>query len=90
MSASWGKIHDSCPPPSSGFIYIRACHSRVNERAKYPAFISVKAELRQEGKLMASSCFRGGLDWILGKITVLKEWSDIGIGCPGKWWSPHT
>jgi len=32
---------------------------------------------------------RGGLDWILGKISVLKEWSGIGPGCPGRWWSPH-
>jgi len=38
---------------------------------------------------MASSCTRGGLDWILGKISLLKEWSDIGTGCPGRWWSHH-
>jgi len=31
----------------------------------------------------------GYLEWILGKISFLKEWSDIGTGCPGKWWSPH-
>jgi len=30
----------------------------------------------------------GGSDWTLGKISSLKEWSDIGTGCPGKWWSP--
>ena len=38
---------------------------------------------------MASSCTRGGLDQILGKIASQKEWSGIGTGCPGKWWSPH-
>jgi len=38
---------------------------------------------------MASSCIRGGLDWILGKNSLLKERSDIAIGCPGKWWSHH-
>jgi len=27
---------------------------------------------------------RGGLDWILGKISLLKKWSDIGTGCPGR------
>ena len=32
---------------------------------------------------MPSSCIRGVLDWILRKISLLKEWSDIGIGCPG-------
>jgi len=32
---------------------------------------------------VASSCVRGDLDWILGKISLLKEWSDIGTGCPG-------
>jgi len=37
----------------------------------------------------ASSCVRGGPGWILGKISLLKEWSDIGPGCPGQWWSPH-
>jgi len=31
---------------------------------------------------MASSCVRGDLDWILGKISLLKEWSGIGIGFP--------
>jgi len=31
----------------------------------------------------------GGLDWIFGKISSLKEQSDIGTGCPGKWWSHH-
>jgi len=36
---------------------------------------------------MASSCIRGGLDWMLGKISLMKEWSGIGTGCPGKWWS---
>jgi len=38
---------------------------------------------------MASSCVRGDLDWILGKISLLNEWSDIGIGGPGRWWSRH-
>jgi len=33
---------------------------------------------------MASSCIRGGLDWILREISLLKEWSGIGIGCPEK------
>ena len=39
---------------------------------------------------MASSCGRGGLDGILGKISLLKEWSDTGTGCPGKWSSMGT
>ena len=38
---------------------------------------------------VSSSCIRGGLDWILGKIYLLKKWSGIGPGCPGQWWSPH-
>jgi len=38
---------------------------------------------------MDSSCVRGGLGWILGKISLLKEWSGVGTGCPGKWWSHH-
>ena len=25
----------------------------------------------------------------IGKISLLKEWSDIGTGCPGQWGSPH-
>jgi len=28
---------------------------------------------------------QGDLDWILGKISLLTEWSDIGTGCPGQW-----
>ena len=38
---------------------------------------------------MASSCTRGGLGWISGKISLLKEWPGIGPGCPGQWGSPH-
>jgi len=38
---------------------------------------------------MASSCTSRGLQWILGKISSLKEFWSIGTGCPGKWWSPH-
>jgi len=25
----------------------------------------------------------------LGKISLLKECSGTGPGCPGQWWSPH-
>jgi len=38
---------------------------------------------------IASGCVSGGLDWILGKISLLQEWSDIGTGCPGKRLSPQ-
>jgi len=31
------------------------------------------------------SCSTGGLDWILEKISSLKELSNIGSGCPRKW-----
>jgi len=31
---------------------------------------------------------QGSSDWILGKISLLKEWSGIGTGCPGRWCSP--
>jgi len=37
----------------------------------------------------ASSCVRGGSDWILGKISSLQECSGVGPGCPGQWGSPH-
>ena len=32
---------------------------------------------------------QGGLDWILGNFSLLKEWSGSGTGCPGKWLSHH-
>jgi len=38
---------------------------------------------------MASGCIRRDLDWILGNISLLKEWLGIRTGCPGKWWSHH-
>jgi len=47
--------------------------------------VSSPKELAIGQEEMASSCIRGGSDWILGKIFLLKEWSDIGIGCPRKW-----
>jgi len=38
---------------------------------------------------IASSCIRGGSDWILGIISPQKEWSGLGPGCPWQWGSPH-
>ncbi|GAB0203292.1 hypothetical protein GRJ2_002794800 [Grus japonensis] len=38
---------------------------------------------------MASSCARGGLGWILGKISSPKGLSSIGPDCPGKWLYRH-
>jgi len=34
---------------------------------------------------MSSSCARGGLDLILGKISSPKEWLSIATSYPGKW-----
>ena len=30
---------------------------------------------------------RGDSDWISGRIFSLKERSDAGMDCPGRWWS---
>jgi len=43
--------------------------------------------MRGNGLKLSQGRFR--LDYILGKISLLEEWSDIGIGCPGRWLSPH-
>lgn len=37
---------------------------------------------------MASIWARGGLDWLLGKLSSLEGWSGIGTICPGKLWNP--
>ena len=37
----------------------------------------------------ASSCAKGGLDWISRKNSSPKELSSTGAGCPGKWLSHH-
>ncbi|GAB0183417.1 hypothetical protein GRJ2_000807000 [Grus japonensis] len=42
-------------------------------------FSQVTSDRQEE---MASSCARGGLDWILGKISSPKRLSSIGTGCP--------
>ena len=42
---------------------------------------------RTRGK--GSSCTREGLDWILGSISLQNGLLGIGMGCPGRWWSPH-
>ena len=39
----------------------------------------------QDSPEMASSWIRGGSDCILGKVSLLKEWSRIGTGCPVMW-----
>ena len=38
---------------------------------------------------MGGNCLREGWDQILGKISLRKEWSGIGTGCPGQWGSHH-
>ncbi|KAM9591226.1 uncharacterized protein ACIBXB_006100 [Morphnus guianensis] len=50
-------------------------------------FCQVAGDIGREE--MASSCTRGGLAWILGKISLPKGLSGIGTGCPGKWWCHH-
>ena len=30
-----------------------------------------------------------GLDWILGSISLQNGLLGVGMGCPGRWWSPH-
>ena len=47
------------------------------------------AEIEPQVSSMTSSCIRAALDWIWGKMSLLKEWSGIGPGSPGQWWSPH-
>ncbi|KAK4832384.1 hypothetical protein QYF61_022239 [Mycteria americana] len=51
--------------------------------------VSLFSQLAIGREEMASSCARGGIDWILGKIYLLKGWSSIGTGCPERWWSHH-
>jgi len=34
-------------------------------------------------EVMALSCAKGGLDWILGEISSAEEWWNIGTNCPG-------
>lgn len=41
-------------------------------------------------KDMALRCARGGLIWILTKISSLKGCLDIVTAYPGKWWSHHV
>jgi len=33
---------------------------------------------------MTPRCVSRGFDWILGNVYLLKEWSGIGTGCPGR------
>jgi len=49
-------------------------------------FSQVKTDMMRG---MASSCASRGLDWVSGKISLSKQLSSIGTGCPGKWWSHH-
>ena len=40
-------------------------------------------------EVMASSCTREGLDWLLGSISFQKGLLGVGMGCPGQGGSPH-
>ena len=38
---------------------------------------------------MAQSCIRGGLDWTLGSISLLRGWSNTETGFLERWSMPH-
>jgi len=68
----------------------RKLHSfQIRYASGYSAPLEFGPYLGRRQMITASSCSRGGLDWILGKISLLKEWSGIGTSCPEQWWSPH-
>lgn len=54
-------------------------HRTEKHRAHLPAY----------NALLASSCARGGFDWISGKISSVKRLSSTGTGFPGQWWNHH-
>ena len=66
-----------------------ALYNYLKETGVRQGLVSSHEELAIGREAMASSCVRGGLGWILGKDSSLKERSGIGPGCPGQWWSPH-
>jgi len=64
-------------------LYLKGDGSELNVEISSPKYQVIREEET------ASSCSRGDLDLILGKISSLKGLSSIGIGCPGKSWSHH-
>jgi len=47
--------------------------------------VGLFSQLTSDSRGNGLKLHQGGLDWILGKTSLLKEWSDIGTGCPGQW-----
>ena len=59
------------------------CLSQLPERnLTWELVSSPKLQVTGEEE-MASSCAKGGLDWIVGKIALPKELSSTGTGCQG-------
>ena len=66
------------------------CSLQLPERRLWRGGVGLFSQEQAMGwEETASSCARGGLDWILGKISSLKGLSSIGTGCPGKTLSHH-
>jgi len=59
------------------YIYLKGACSEVGV-----GLFSQVTVIGQE--VMASRCTRWGSDWILGKISSLKEWWGIGTSCPSR------
>lgn len=48
---------------------------------------SASSPRKQERRLQDSSCSRGNSNWTLGGISSWNELWNIGMDCPGRWWS---
>jgi len=87
--------HNPRGRPSPADLYLPWCCQYPLLSASHTCLLPHPGKMRVsccpslDRSLTASSCVQGGLDFRLGKISLLKEWSGIGPGCPGQWWILH-
>jgi len=55
----------------------------------FPSFSSSDKECCETETFLWRSTNLWSSGWISGKISSLKEWWSIGMGCSGRWWSHH-
>lgn len=91
----WGRVYSLYP---ADFKSVQLERTRLKQRQPFPEEgegrgrgWSLTHEYPETGHMgMVQSCDRGGSDWTLGRISLLRKWSNTGTGFLERWWMTQT